>query len=353
MQELSMKSDQKLNIGIIGAGMIGDVHIGNFRRDGRAEVTCIASRTQETLDRKMKKHGISDGTLDYKELLNDPSLDAVVIASPPFTHAQMVSDALDAGKHVLLEKPLAADIKDIETIVEQCEQHPDLLVLECSCRHARLQPKFTFIKDMIDSGALGEIYHIHHQAASRGTFIEYNPAGSWALDKALAGGGPFIDWGVYDLSFHLGLLNDQPVLQDLCSFTRNGLKTYPDPGMKADIEEHGAAWMQFDGGLTYVYERGSGVHMEVPNQTRIYGTKGGLLFGFCSWDSPLVDFFHTDKKEKHEKLEIPNPKSHDDNMALTSHFLDCLQENTTPAMTVELAAKHLEILFALLSKTTC
>ncbi len=348
-----MKSDQKLNVGVIGAGMIGDVHIENFRRDARAAVTWIASRTPETLNKKVKKHHIPNGTLNYKELLDDPSLDAVVIASPPFTHAQMVCDALDAGKHILLEKPLAADIKDVQTIVDKTKQHPDLLVLECSCRHARLQPKFGVIKEMIAAGKLGEIYHIHHQAASRGTFIEYNPAGSWALYKALAGGGPFIDWGVYDLSFHLGLLDDRPALQNLCSFTQNGLKVYPDPEVKADIEEHGAAWMQFDHGLTYVYERGSGVHMELPNQTRIYGTKGGLEFGFCSWDPPRVDFFHTANKERHEKLEIPVPKGHDDNMALTSHFLDCLLENATPAMTVELAAKHLKILFALLSNTTC
>jgi len=68
----------KLNIGLIGAGMIGDVHIENVRKDGRAEVTWIAARTEETLQAKMKKHQIDQGTLDYRELLNDRSLDAVI-----------------------------------------------------------------------------------------------------------------------------------------------------------------------------------------------------------------------------------------------------------------------------------
>ncbi|MDZ7723618.1 MAG: Gfo/Idh/MocA family oxidoreductase [candidate division KSB1 bacterium] len=268
----------KKTIGIIGAGMIGDVHIENIRRDGRAEVTWIATRTRETLDKKKKKYGIENATTDYKDMLNDDSLDAVIIASPPFTHRDMVRACLSAGKHLLLEKPIAANWQDVQAIIQQVVGHPKQLTLECSCRHARLQPKFKFIKDIIDSGEIGEVYHIHHNALSRGTFIEYNPAGSWALQKEKAGGGAFIDWGVYDLSFHLGLLHDKPQLEQVKSFTRNGLKVYPDPNTQADIEEHGASFLEFDTGLTYYYERGSGVHFEVPNQTRIYGTRGGLQF---------------------------------------------------------------------------
>jgi predicted dehydrogenase len=66
-----------------------------------------------------------------------------------------------------------------------------------------LNPKYTFIKNLIDSGKLGDIYYIHHNHLGQGTFVEYNPNGAWAMDKRYAGGGPFMDWGEYDLSFHL------------------------------------------------------------------------------------------------------------------------------------------------------
>ncbi len=342
----------KKKIGVIGAGMIGDVHIENILKDGRGEVGWIATRTEKTLKEKLKKHHIQKGTTDYQEILKDASVEAVVIASPPFTHLKMVKDALKSGKHILLEKPMVANRRDLEALIKIVESHPDLLALECSCRHARLQPKFNFIKSIIDKGKIGEVYHIHHNHLMRSTFIEYNPRGSWAMLSEKGGGGPFIDWGVYDLSFHLGILNDRPEIRMVQSFTKNGLKVFRDPTVVSDIEEHGAAYMTFSEGLTYYYERGSGVHFEEDNETRIFGTKGALRFAFCSWDSPEVDYYYVDDKnrEKHDVLHVDMTQHSDDNFELTRHFLDCLIENKKPRMTVQLAAKHLDILFRILNK---
>ncbi len=340
----------KVKIGIIGAGMIGDVHIDRIRQDGRGEVTWIASRTEKTLRDKRQKFGIQNGSTDYRDLLRDDSLDAVVIAAPPFTHLQMIKDCLAAGKHILLEKPMVVNPRELDELLETVASYPHIKVVECSCRHARLQPKFRHIKKMINEGAIGEVYHIHHQGLSRGTFIEYNPAGAWAHQKKLAGGGPFFDWGVYDLSFHLGLLNDVPQLIDVKSFTRNGLKVFKIKDFISDIEEHGAAFLEFDTGLTYYYERGGGVQAEVPHETRIYGSKGSLRFAFCSWDPADMDYYFVDQNgdEQHEVIKIDNPAGHDDNLEMAHHFLDVLIEKTEPQMTVALAAKHLKILFKIL-----
>jgi predicted dehydrogenase len=340
----------KLNIGLIGAGMIGDVHIEKIEKDGRARVTWIAARTQKTLNEKLKKFNIANGTLDYTDMLADPVLDAIIIASPPYTHLQMVKDALQAGKNILLEKPLVPNRKEMDELVHVVKQYPDQLVLECTCRHARLQPRYSFIKKMIDNGELGQIYHIHHNHLMRGTFIEYNPAAIWAHQKALSGGGPFIDWGVYDLSFHMGILGDSPQIKSIKSFTRKDLKHFSDPGFKSDIEEHGAAYMEFDNGLTYYYERGSGVHAQIQNETRLYGTKGSLRFAFCSWDAPDIDFFTFNKNgaEITQKLIFEFGDHIDDNFELTKHFLDCLTDVDTPRMTVSIAAKHLDIIFQIL-----
>jgi predicted dehydrogenase len=340
----------QITIGVIGAGMIGDVHINTIRNDGRGIVKWIAAGTKETLTKKLSKHNVKCGTLDYREILNDPEVDAVVIASPPFTHHEMTIAVIESGKHILLEKPMAVNMDEADQIIEKAKTYNKVL-LECSCRHTRLQPKFRSIKKMIEEGKLGEVYHIHHNHLMRSTFIEYNPAGKWALNKSKAGGGPFLDWGVYDLSFHLGLLNDKPNLKEIKSFTRGGLKIFKENNIKQNIEEHGAAYMEFDTGLTYYYERGSGVHCDVANETRIYGSKGSLRFGYCSWDPPMMDYFYVNDNgdEKLDKIEIDMSKHTDDNRELMKHFLDCIIEGNKPMMTPVIAGKHLDILFKILS----
>jgi predicted dehydrogenase len=339
------------NLGIIGAGMYGKILMRHFQKDERANIIWVNSASETTTRSAAEEFGVKKLTLDYHEVLADPAVDAVVIATPPFLHAEQMEAALAAQKHVLLEKPMAESLESVRRIVAAVEGAPDQVVLEASCRHTRLTRKFQFVKSMIDRGRLGEIYHIHHDHLSRTTFIEYNPNGAWAMNKKLAGGGPFIDWGVYDLSFHLGLLNDLPQLKSLRSFSRNDLRDISKLVPFSDIEQHGAAWLEFDSGLTYYYERGAGVHAETPNETRIYGTKGGLRFQFPAWDSNEIEFFYTEDGEpRKEILTVDMTEAPDDSFALTQHFLDCLDGKTKPLMTVQRAAKHMEILVKILEE---
>jgi predicted dehydrogenase len=336
------------NLGIIGAGMYGKVLMRCLLQDKRANIAWINSASEETARSAADEFGIKKWTLVYNDVLADPEVDAVVIATPPYLHAEQLAASLSAGKHVLLEKPMAESPASVERILDTVEKSPGLLVLEASCRHTRLTRKFAFIKAIIESGKLGTIYHIHHNHLTRGTFIEWNPNGAWAMNKSLSGGGPFIDWGVYDLSFHLGLLGDVPQLKSMRNFSRNDLRDMSKLVAFSDVEQHGAAWMEFDTGLTYYYERGGGVHAETLNETRLYGTKGGLRFQFPSWDSNEVEFFFTENSEPcTEKLTVDTAGVPDDSLALTTHFLDCL-DGAEPLMTVQLAAKHMDILFKIL-----
>lgn len=337
------------NIGIIGAGMYGKILMKWLQQDERANILWVNNASETTTQAAAQEFGIKKWSTDYHEVLNDPQVDAVVIATPPFLHAEQVEAALKAGKHILLEKPIAESRESLQRIVRAVESAPSLKVLEASCRHTRLTRKFKFIKDMIDSGKLGEVYHIHHNSLGRTTFIEYNSNGAWAMDKKLAGGGPFADRGVYDLSFHLGLLNDVPTLTSLRSFKRNDLRDMSKLVPFSDVEQHGAAWMEFDTGLTYYYENGGGVHHEVPNETRIYGTKGGLRFHHYSWDSNEIEFFTTENGELgKESFNIDMSDEPDDSHAIITHFLNYLDGKEKPLMPVTRAAKHMEILFKIL-----
>jgi predicted dehydrogenase len=340
---------KKYNLGIIGAGMYGKMLMRRFQQDERANIIWVNSASEATTKSAAEEFGVPNWTVDYHEILVDPNVDAVFIATPPYLHAEQLEAALAASKHVLLEKPMAESPESVQRIVAAVEAAPDQIVLEASCRHTRLTRKFQAIKQMIDSGRLGEIYHIHHNHLSRATFIEYNPNGAWAMNKKLAAGGPFADVGVYDLSFHLGLLDDVPQLKSLDSFHRNDLRDMGKLVPFSDVEQHGAAWMEFDTGLTYYYERGGGVHAETPNETRLYGTKGGLRFQWPTWDAHEVEFFYLENDEpRKETFTIDMSEAPDDGLALARHFLDCLDRTAMPLMTVQKAAKHMEILFKIL-----
>jgi predicted dehydrogenase len=339
----------EFRLGILGAGMYGKVLMRCFAQDPRARVIWVNSASEATTRAAAQEFGVQQWTLDYREVLADPQVDAVVIATPPYLHAERLSAALAAGKHVLLEKPLAESPESVRQIVSAVERAPDRIVLDASCRHTRLTRKFQFVKSMIDSGKLGRIYHIHHNHLTRTTFIEWNPGGAWAMSRKLAGGGPFVDWGVYDLSFHLGLLDDAPQLKSVRSFSRNDLRDMSSLVAFSDVEQHGAAWLEFDTGLTYYYERGAGVHAETPNETRLYGTQGGLRFQFPAWDSNEVEYFYTEDGEpRQETLTVDMTGAPDDSLALTTHFLDCLDGTEQPLMPVRRAAKHMEILYKIL-----
>ncbi len=342
---------KKANIGIIGAGMVADFHLTAIEQTKLLNVTWVADPNPKARRQKQKRYAIPNAAADYHDILADDNVDAVIICAPPFVHLEAATAALRDGKHVLCEKPMALNRRQVNRLVKEVQKHKNLVFLECSCRHARLQPKFHFVKKLIDNGAIGRVYHIHHNSLIRRTFIEYNPNARWAMKKKTAGGGPFIDWGVYDLSFHLGLLNDKPKLKKITSFTRTGLKVFRNPKIKTDIEQHGAAFMQFDTGLTYYYERGGGVHCEIPNETRIFGTRGSLRFAFCSWDSPEIEHFWVDKNGREHRTvrKVDMSKHPGDHPAFIKHFADCLAGKAKPLMPVTLAAKHLDIIFRILA----
>ncbi len=336
------------NIGVIGAGWIAKAHMGYLQETGRANITWIAARNPENLEKVRSDFKIPNKTHDYRDILKDPAVEVVIIATPPNLHKEMFIEAVKAGKHVLLEKPMALSLDDLEEMMLVKAQYPDTLAMECSGRHSRLNPKFRLVKEFIDSGGLGDIYHIHHQSVNRQNRpgIEFHPIAKWFLDRSLAGGGPLFDWGVYDLSFHLGLLGDVPELERIESVVMKTRLDDVDPGTAIyDVEEHLVVNMKLSGGISYYWERGANAHVEVPNETRIYGTRGGIKLAYCTWDDPEVIFFDLDEegKAREKKVQVECPKE-EDGYFLSRHLIDVLDGKEKPVVTLDLAKKHMEII---------
>jgi predicted dehydrogenase len=335
----------RFTVAVVGGGMIGAKHVDAFCADGRARVKWVCNRSEALVRRWATDPRVERATRDAGEILRDPEVDAVVVATPPDTHAELGLAALRAGKHLLLEKPMALSRGEAAALAEEAARRPAQIALEASCRHARLQPKFAFVREIVESGRLGAIYHLHHVMLSPDTYLDWNPRAEWALERR-AGGGPVLDWGEYDLSFLLGVLGDAPELRAVSGFHRGGLRT-----VSGDVEQHAAALLTFDGGLTCAYERGAGVHGEARTETRIHGTRGGLRVAYPSWESAEVELFHEgpDGRPRREVLAVDmSGRARDDNDALIAHFLDCLEAKAAPAMPLARALKHLEIALRIL-----
>lgn len=346
---IPVKQERIYKVGIIGAGMIARVHLANLQKTGRARISWLAARNPENLEKVRSEFNIPKSTLNYKEILADPEVDVVLITTPPDLHKQMFIEAIKAGKNVLLEKPMAMSLDEMDEMLSLKAKYPEQLAMECSGRHSRLIPKYRKVKEIIKSGALGEIYAIHHNCIGRQNRpgIEYHPTAKWFLNKAIAGGGPLFDWGVYDLSFHLGILGDQNEVENIESVKlMNGLDEV-DPGTDIyDVEEHFIVNMKLTGGIKYYWERGAHANMEAGNETRIYGSRGGIKLGFNSWDDPWLIFYDLDEQGKARNQKIMLDYSdQDDGYALSEHLIKVLDGKEEPVISMELARKHMEIIF--------
>jgi predicted dehydrogenase len=345
-------AQQQLGIGIIGAGQIAQAHMKNFAAEPRCQIRGVAELNAQALTKAKDEFKIPVATDDYKRLLADPAIDAVVVCTPVNSHREIGIAALQAGKHLLCEKPLTLTMPDAYALLAEAKRHPALKVSGCSCRHARLNPKFAFIKQLIDDGKLGRVYLVHHRSLGRQGRggIEYNPNAKWFLDRAKAGGGPLYDWGVYDLSFHLGILGE-PEFVRAEAFCINGLDQVPHNAPAFTVEEHGGAFMSFAAGLKYYWERASNVHSEQPNQTSIMGTKGGIKFGYCSWDPNSVEYFDvaedTKGKARKETLTIDMSSHQGGDMApLGKAFVDYILGLGPVPMPIDIEVKNLAIMHA-------
>src|SRR6185295_15199335 len=145
-----------LRCAVIGTGGIGLDHLNGFLRCRRATVAAIAETSPERAKEASDRFKIPRSYLDYRELLEQPDLDAVTIALPNHLHAPVAIEALEARKHVLLEKPMATTAKDAARIIDTAKRMKRMVMVGQNFRFDR---HTQMAKVVIDRGDLGEIYH--------------------------------------------------------------------------------------------------------------------------------------------------------------------------------------------------
>lgn len=156
-----------IGIGVIGAGYWGPKHVRNFSELPGARVAMVADFDERRLAAIEATDPGVRTTKSYRDLLASPEVDAVVVATPVTTHAKLSREALRAGKHVLVEKPMAVSSEDVEELIRLAEhQHRTLMV-----GHTFLyNPAVRVLHELVQRGELGEIYYAHAQRLNLGLF---------------------------------------------------------------------------------------------------------------------------------------------------------------------------------------
>ena len=158
----------RIRIAIIGAGAVSDYHhvpginiLTNRRSDGpRAELVSICDPNEQLLAQRQTEWGVAKAVTNYEDVASDPQVDAVIIATPNFTHHPIALACIEAGKHVMCEKPLGLNFQEA---AEMCRAAREKGVRHMTAFTYRFAPSMRYVKHLVESGALGEPRHFRSQ----------------------------------------------------------------------------------------------------------------------------------------------------------------------------------------------
>ncbi len=195
---------KRFRVGIIGCGGIANgKHMPSIKAIDRADMVAFCDLIEERAVKAAKEYGTPDAKVytDYRELLKDESIEVVHVCTPNRMHAEISIAALDAGKHVMCEKPMAKTAADARAMVEAAKRSGKKLTI--GYQH-RSKAEAIYLKNVVDRGDLGEIYYAHAYAIRRrGT-----PNWGVFLNEYEQGGGPLIDIATHSLDLTLYLMNN-------------------------------------------------------------------------------------------------------------------------------------------------
>lgn len=195
----------KLKIGFIGCGGIanGKHFPGMKQQEEFIDMVAFCDIIPERAEKAAKEYGTPDAKTytDYHDLLADASIDAVHVLTPNIAHCEITVAALEAGKHVLCEKPMAATEADAKKMLEARDKTGKLLTIGYQYRHF---PVNQVAKAVVDEDLLGDVYY------AEATYLRYRGVPTWGVftDKSKQGGGPLIDIGTHALDLTLYLMNN-------------------------------------------------------------------------------------------------------------------------------------------------
>jgi len=267
---------RKIRIGIIGTGGIGrGAHMPAFKRVEGVEIVAVCDKNRASAERAAQEFEVPRVFTRPRDLLKMEEIDAVSICTPNAYHAPLTIDALKAGKHVIVEKPMAMTAAEGRAMVETARRTRKKLMV---CLNNRFRPEAQALKAFIQAGKLGKIYFARALCTRRRGI----PGWGVFTSKKESGGGPLLDIGVHILDLTLWLMGlPEPVAVSGVTFAELGIKKPPKTGWpwdpkKFEVEDLAVALIRLKNGAAVTLEASWAANIpEGEFNALLMGTKAG------------------------------------------------------------------------------
>lgn len=345
----------KIKIAVIGTGGISNEHIKGYQKNPNVELYAFCDINEKRLNAMGDQYNVEKRYTDKDLMLKElPEIDAVSVCTWNSEHASCSIAALNAGKHVLCEKPMATSAEEAREMKAAAEKNGKLLMIGFVRRFGN---DCSIVKDFIDEGSFGDLYY------AKATYLRRNGCpGSWFGDKSRAGGGPLIDLGVHviDLTRYL-MGNPKPV--SVYGVTANHLgnrknikssvKQYsanvadgsaPKVEEIYDVEDFASAMVRYDNGAVLAVEASFSLNIKHDEGViKLFGTKAG-----ASLNPELEIYSEMNGYMTNVQLGHPTGLSFDNLFANEiNHFVDCAMNGTECIATADDGIVLMQILDAI------
>ena len=331
----------RIRVGVIGLGM-GRHHVSSFQNHPNAEVVAISDLDTDRLQEIGDKNGVEKRYTSSEEMLSQETLDVVSIATPNKLHKPLTIAALEAGCHVLCEKPMAMNAGEAREMLAAAEKAGKRIMINFSYRFSEQSQA---LKDRVDAGELGDVYFartIWHRRRGLPRF------GGWFGKKALSGGGPLIDLGVHRLDLALWLMGyPKPVWVMGSAYNPIATRLAQEQSVEYDVEDLAVAMIKFSNGATLELEASWAAHIQEREmmETRLFGTQGGLVQRNLNETYEFEAEMYMDRDGAQYDMKLHAPRRSSQNAM--SHFVDAIIHDTPHTATGQEGLLVMQILDAI------
>ncbi|MBN1556601.1 MAG: Gfo/Idh/MocA family oxidoreductase [Lentisphaerae bacterium] len=330
---------QKLRAAVIGLGM-GRHHAREYAEHRRVELVALADPDADRLAEIGNLHKVPRLYADARKMLRDEDLDLVSVATPNAYHAPLSIAALQAGCHVLCEKPMAMNARQARRMAETARSAGRRLMINFSYR---FDPQSRALKREVDRGVLGDVYFGRTVWLRRQGVPERE---SFFL-QSHSGGGPLIDLGVHRLDLALWLMgHPKPRWVMAGTYDHLARAWARKKGYRYEVEDLAVALIRFDNGATLEVESSWMSHIQEQElmHTRLLGTRGGLVHRNVDGRYVFEGHIYTERRGKPVDIR-PQPPAR--KTSAMQHFVSCILNGTPHTATGEEGLVVMQVLDAL------
>ena len=331
----------KTKVALLGSGFIADIHIESYQRFvPEAEVVAIWSRSAERAAAFAKKHHIAKHYPTLEQAITESGCEIVDVCLPNFLHHRAVLAAANAGKHVIIEKPLTMTLEEADEMIAVCKaKNRKLMYAEELC----FAPKYERVRRLVSEGAIGKIYQMRQCEKHSG------PHSDWFYDINQSGGGALMDMGCHGIAWFRWMLGGRPKVRNVYAHMQNGLIH----GQRTRAEENSVCTVEFEEGAIGIAENSWAKHGGMDDRVEVYGTQGVIYADLFMGNSALT---YSDKGYGYAMEKAGSTKGWTFTIFEEAfnqgypqelrHFVQCVREDKEPIVTAEDGRAVLEIMYA-------